>query len=87
MSEKKLFLVTVEFDFYAYAENEDEAMELARDAVDHVFVEDCVSTEEVKAQPRHLSDGWNRRSLVYHSDSGDIELGSLLDKLPKELMR
>jgi len=84
MSEKKLFRVTVEFDFYAYAEDQYDAMDLARDAVDDVNLDDCASAEEVKTQPRYLSDDWTRDSLVYHSDSGDIALGTVLDKLPKE---
>jgi hypothetical protein len=84
MSEKKLFRVTVEFDFYAYAEDQYDAMDLARDAADAVNLNDCASAEEVKTQPRYLSDDWTRDSLVYDSHGGDIALGTLLDKLPKE---
>jgi hypothetical protein len=84
MREKKLFRVTVEFDFYAYAEDQYDAMDMARDAADDFNLDDCAIYEEVKTQPRYLSDGWTRDSLVYDSDSGDIELGTLLDKLPKE---
>lgn len=87
MSEKKLFRVTVKFDFYAYAEDQYDAMDMARDAADDFNLDDCAITEEVKTQPRYLSDGWTRDSLVFDSDGKDIELGSLLDKLPKEVDR
>jgi len=79
MSEKKLFRVSVEFEFYAYAEDEWDAQYFAQDALNDISVGDCATSMEVR--PSHaLAAGWSRDSLVYHEESGDISLGSLLDK-------
>lgn len=80
MSEKKLYRVSVEFDFYAYAEDDYEARELAQDAVDDMIASDCAIAIEVKAGDP-ISHDWTRDCLVYHNEGGDIELGEVLDGL------
>ena len=78
MSEKKLYRVSVEFDFYAYAEDDYEARELAQDAVDGMIASDCAIAIEVKAGEPTLHD-WSPYDLVYHNGGEDIELGEVLD--------
>jgi hypothetical protein len=79
MSEKKLYRVSVAFDFYAYAEDGEDAQFFARDALLDMSMGDCAASREVR--PGHaLAAGWGRHSLVYHEESGDLELGTLLDR-------
>lgn len=72
---KKPFLVSIEIEYAAMAENETEAIEHARQVVDDSYLAcHCV------ASPLHrLPDGWDSDSLVYGSDE-DRTVGELLEQ-------
>jgi hypothetical protein len=57
------YKVTVEFDFYVDAENEDDALDYCRDAAGDLYLPECADVEEVKTAPKYDLDG-----LVYGQD-------------------
>jgi hypothetical protein len=91
MAEGKLFKVTVQVEYYAYADDAYGARIQAPEVVDAALYSD----EAVKAVPVEFADeplikGWNRESAVYNddrrtyyeADESDMTLGALLDRLP-----
>ena len=72
---RKLYRVTIEVDYIAYAESEKEAIEFAGDALDDVFVSDHADALEMRATSSFPS-GWNDNCLVYQErDQPDTTLG------------
>ena len=88
MSDKKLYEVTLEFTYYAYAADESEAAEYADDAIRDSFTADYTHAREVTHDEWPISADWDSGSLVYHDGTeGDLELGTLLKKLPERKAR
>lgn len=79
---RKLYEVTVEFTFYAYAENPHRAADFADDALRDSFTSDYTDAREVTHKDWRITGDWDNESLVYHKGRGDIPLGELLEKLP-----
>ena len=69
----KSFLVTFEFEFPCIADNEDEARQFLKQALDDscFLEEDCCV---VLLKPGHYPDGWNKGDLVYHKGNTDITI-------------
>lgn len=83
---KKLFQVTLEFTYYAYAEDSYEAERFADEALSDADSNGAYA-REIKYKEA-VQDGWTRGSLVYTDRSeGDTELGKLLDALPEKPAR
>lgn len=71
---KKPFLVTIEIEYAAMAEDEAEAIEHAREVVSDSYL-----TDHCFAQPlARLPDGWEPDSLVYGTDH-DMTVQEALD--------
>lgn len=72
----KPFLVTIEIEYAAYAETEEEARQFAREAIqDTAFIEDCCYASKLDRIP----DAWNLSDIVY-CEGNEITLKELLDK-------
>ena len=83
MSAKKLYEVTISHTYYAYAKDEHEARRYANDAIRDSFEYTDAEPSEVKHCDAFIVGGWNKECLVYHDGTeGELELGTLLDKLP-----
>ena len=69
---KKLFTVSLEFEYYAYAESEEEAKKFIHQALDDV----CGIENELIVIEQHpdgeVLSGWSQACLVYHSGHEDI---------------
>ena len=79
---KKLWIVTVEFEFMAWAEDEREAENVVME--DNVLLDDEPShVYATKIDGNILAEGWDSKCLVYHSDSHeeDITVQSCLDRI------
>lgn len=70
---KKLFAVEITYKAYAWAEDEIEAEDLARDIVDTESYPDIVVSE---ATSNFL--GWDLDCCVYHGGSSDVRLREVL---------
>lgn len=83
MSVKKLYEVTINRTYYAYAKDEDEARRYAQDSMRDSFNASDADTVEIKHCDTPIVGGWDEFCLVYHDGSeGELDLGTLLDKLP-----
>lgn len=82
MSEKKLYEVTVEYTFYAYAEDEDEACSYTDEAIRDTYSRDLGYAREVKHSDHPIAADWDESTLIYHEGREDMTLGSALEKLP-----
>ena len=80
---KKLFHVTMEFSYYAYAEDAHEAERYADEALSNAGTSGAYA-REVQYKDDAIDADWSRDSLVYTDrGEGDTELGKLLDALPE----
>lgn len=83
---KKLYTVTVEFEYAVLAEDEREAMDYANDALRDVIVEEYASATEtvympmgnVKMPQVRRPDDYDDTSLVYGADE-DITLAEAIE--------
>ena len=73
---KKLFVVEIVYEAYAWAEDDVEARDMAYEIA---CTEDFprVSAQEVQSNVL----GWDPKSCVYHNEGGDIELRDVLEAL------
>lgn len=81
MSDKKLYRVTVEFTYYAHAEDRLEALGYASEALSDSYAGTTSAAQPVPYADSPLAQGWSRDLLIYSED--DITLGEALDHLPK----
>jgi hypothetical protein len=71
---KKLFIVEITYQAYAWVEDSSEAEEMAREIVNTEDYPDVLVTE---AKSNTL--GWDLKSCVYHNDKKDIMLRDVLN--------
>lgn len=81
-SKLKLYKVTVEFTYYAAVERGDDAKTFAQQAWDDDGPE-YVSLVLVEDRNHEIAGEWLPESLVYGGE-GNVELGEMLDKLPRK---
>lgn len=89
MADKKLYRVSVAYDYYVYAADELEAEHMASDTTD--FIEESAKASLVRHSDEPISQGWNRNSEVFFDDNRTyfvadepaLTLGALLDQLPR----
>ena len=75
---KKLWIVTVEFEFMAWAETDDEAEEFAEEATEDT---DSRHSAYAREYVRSLATGWDNESIVYHDGDEDITVQDALEIL------
>lgn len=88
---KRLYTVTVEFDYAVMAESESDAIRTADDAAGDVYLRECASAT-LTVQPVPTTTGhfytnlpeWDDDSLVYGCDE-DITLGDAVEAEKKRL--
>ena len=77
--EKRLFAVHTTVSFYAWCENEREAISFAEEAVNNETRYEDVSWAVPDPKGRVIPrKDWDLKTLVYHSRDSDIDLGSCL---------
>ena len=76
---KKLFVVEIVYEAYAWAEDDAEARDMAYEMA---RTEDFprVSAQEVQSNVL----GWDPKANIYHNEDGDIELRDVLEALPND---
>lgn len=78
---KKLYEVTIEYTYYAYAHDEEEAESYADTAMQDAFPSDFARGRLVRPRAS-IAAGWDELSRVYHSERED-EAICLGDVWPK----
>jgi hypothetical protein len=86
MSEKKLYRVELNIEFYAYTETEREAQLMVDDFLrDTSFLDEDTFAHPITRQDQmYWPPGWTENSLVYTSDGTDVKLGDIVNALPKK---
>ncbi len=75
-----LYHVTVEFSYYAEADNESDAMDLAMNAADDFYLSDCAHATEITSSDHKPLDGWEPAGLIYGTYE-DTTLARALSRL------
>ncbi len=90
---KKLFTVSVEFEYSVMAEDEREALDYADDVVRDMsgLSDSGHATVAVTMKPdgtfsTNLPSGWSREDLVYGVDNGDQTLAEAIDSERRRLL-
>lgn len=73
MSDKKLYIVTVKYEYAVVAEDEFEAVAAADDAERDAFLQEQCSCQEATME-HYLPSGWNDSCLVYDDTDGDLPI-------------
>lgn len=86
MSQKKLYRVEIQLEYFAYADSEDAARMMADDMVrDESFLDDAAVAHPVTCKKHVMYPyGWEDTSLVYTDDGEDITLGEIVAELPDD---
>ncbi len=86
MSEKKLYRVELNVEFYAYTTNERAAQFAVYDFLrDSSFLDDDTFAHPITRQDQmYWPPGWDESSLVYTDDGTDVRLSDIVNTLPKK---
>jgi len=74
--ERKSFLVTLELEYACLAEDEEEARDFVKEAINDACLEEYCTVSCLNRIP----DGWEPDYYIYHNQDGDIALQELLGK-------